>query len=186
MGGRKIKVFFTVVLFLYFFSIAALIAQEKPKAALAGPVAKEEIKVRVAGAEIVKATVIILSEVSGPAATQEKPLAVRVRPSTGGEGAAPAEKTQFDVILKSRVVTDKDGEFTLRIPEEQFRRIPARADFDLKLKIRPPIEFGYTSDEATVRLKQEQGPTYELILFWKSVDTKSNKGTFAVSAKAQT
>ncbi|MDI6846361.1 MAG: hypothetical protein QME28_09515, partial [Candidatus Saccharicenans sp.] len=153
-----------------------------------GPGTKdEEMKVKVAGAEIVKATVILISEVSVSVGAQEKPLILKAKPTSGGEGAAPTEKTQFDVILKSKVVTGPEGEFTLRIPDEQFRRIPAGADFELKLKVKPPKGFEYSSDEAKVRLNQASGPEFELILFWKPdpVKAASNKGTSAISPEGQ-
>ncbi len=105
-----------------------------------------------------------------------------------GEGSAPAEKTQFDVILKSKILTDKNGEFNITIPPEQFKLIPENSTFDLKLKIKPPKDFPgvYESDEAKVTLKKKDGPRYKLILHWVPIKAKSNKVTFAVSAKAQT
>ncbi len=130
---------------------------------------KSSTQTPVSDAEIIKATVILPDGIYIP-------------------DKAPSEKTQFDVILKSRILTDKNGEFSITITQDQFKFIPDTNTFHLKLKIKPPKDFKgvYDSDEATVKLKQKDGPTYKLILNWIPSETKSNKGTFAVSAKAQT
>ena len=130
---------------------------------------KGSTQIPVAGAEIIKATVILPDGIYIP-------------------DKAPSEKTQFDVILKSRIVTDKNGEFSITIPQDQFKLISDIKTFNLKLKIKPPKDFKglYDSDETTVTLKQKDGPSYKLILNWIPTEAKSNKGTFAVSAKAQT
>lgn len=149
----------------------AAIAQEKTKAKTG-----EEMEIvglgfekkKLAGAEITKATLIV----------RKSRLA----------GNGPAEKTQFDVILKSRIITNKDGEFTIEIPENQFKTIPQASNFELRLKIKPPKNFNhsYFSDETTTVVRKQDGPRYRLVLYWIPDRTKTNKGTFAVSSKAQT
>ncbi|MGB4705511.1 MAG: hypothetical protein WBI18_10630 [Candidatus Saccharicenans sp.] len=139
----------------------------------------------VADAEIIKATVILSKGIYIPDTAQEKPQKNKTKSGTGG-GSAPAEKTQFDVILKSKVKTDKKGEFYIVIPPEQFKMIPAGSVFDMKLQFQLPKEFDNSEVEATVRLEQKAGPAYKLVLTWTPEPGKTNKGTFAVSSKAQT
>ncbi len=117
---------------------------------------------------------------------QIKPIDPKAAPASGGE-TGPAEKTQFDVILKSRITTDKNGEFSITIPSEQFKRIPKNSSFNLVLKTKPPKDFqgNYDSDKAMVTLKQKDGPAYKLILNWIPMNAKTNKGSFAVNAKTQ-
>jgi co-chaperonin GroES (HSP10) len=168
------------------------IAQEKSKTGIVEELdlVVEEI---VREAQIVKAAVIFSrnqkdSGVYIPDTAQEKPQKSRITTKEGIESDTPAEKTQFDVILSSRIVTNKNGEFALDIPINQFKKIPAGFVFDLKLKIKPPKDFKgiYKTDEAVIKLKQSAGPKYELILNWIPDAVKSNKGTFAVSSRAQT
>lgn len=125
-------------------------------------------KDRVAGAEIIKASI----NLAGP----------------GNETLPSAGETQFDIKLTSRIVTNSKGEFVIEIPQEQFSRIPENKTFELKMQIKPPKEYTalYTSNEAKTKLSKQKGPRYELVLFWIREQTKSNKGTFAVSSKAQT
>ncbi len=111
-----------------------------------------------------------------------------VPPADTAEAASSRTWSRFEIPLRGRIITNKDGEFILVIPPEPFARLPAAAAFDLVVRIRPPQEYTgrYDSDTATVRLKKSDGPTYALVLSWTQDPTKSNKGTFAVSSKAQT
>jgi hypothetical protein len=108
--------------------------------------------------------------------------------STGGKGSDPAEKTQFDVILKSiKCKTNQKGEFSFTIPGEQFKKLPD--EFSLRMTIIPPK--GWTgissSNEVTVKAEKSDGPKFEFVLLWqKEGDVKTNKGHFAVSSRAQT
>lgn len=159
------------LLVLFFLLPLLTIAQEKTKAKTG-----EEMEIvglgfekkPLSGAEIIKATV-------NP-----------VNPNS--ELASPNEKTQFEVKLKSRIVTNSQGEFVIEIPDDQFNRIPEGAAFELTLKIKPPEgHVGiYARDEAKTKLNKQQGPKYTLVLFWIQESTRTNKGTFAVSSKAQT
>lgn len=184
---RAIYVSALAILVFAILSGARLMAQEKtsdPAGRIGHKVLDSDSKV-VANAEIIKATVILSDGIYIPDTAQEKPQKGKMKSATG-EGAGPAEKTQFDVILKSKVKTDENGEFLIKIPSEQFRLIPPGSAFKLKLQFKLPVEFGYSSDEATARLEQKTGPAYELVLTWKPAPEKTNKGTFAVSSKAQT
>lgn len=124
-------------------------------------------KDRVAGAEIIKATITLV----GPG---------NEIPSSAG--------TQFDIRLTSRIVTDSRGEFVVEIPQDQFNRLPENKTFELRIQIKPPKEYTalYTSNEVKIKLSKQKGPRYELVLFWVKDQAKTNKGTFAVSSKAQT
>lgn len=184
---RAIYVSALAILVLSILSGTRLKAQEKtpdPAGRIGHKVLDSNDQV-VANAEIIKATVILSDGIYIPDTAQEKPQKGKMK-SAAGEGLAPAEKTQFDVILKSKVKTDEKGEFLIKIPSEQFRMIPPGSVFDLKLQFKPPREFGNSIEEATARLEQKAGPAYKLVLTWKPAPEKTNKGTFAVSSKAQT
>lgn len=169
MKIKKQKMVFLLVMFSLLISLT--IAQEKAKAKTG-----EEMEIvglgfekkPLSGAEIIKATV--------------NPV------NPNGELVSPNERPQFEVKLKSRVVTNSQGEFVIEIPDDQFNRIPEGAAFELRLKIKPPEgHVGiYARDEAKTKLNKQQGPKYTLVLFWIQESTRTNKGTFAVSSKAQT
>lgn len=163
--SQKILIFLVFLLLITFLSI---FAQEKTKTVPEVVELAIEKIVRVPNAEIVKATIFFSA--------------------TRGEGSAPAEKTQFDVILKSRLKSNNEGEIIIGLSAEEFKQIPDTSTFILKLKIKPPkgFEGEYTSDEATIKLKKKDGPIYTLIITFEQQSTKTNKGTFAVSSKAQT
>ncbi len=86
--------------------------------------------------------------------------------ATGGEGSGPAEKTQFDVILKSRIFTNNQGEFTIEIPKEQFKNIPDTTTIELQIKIIPPKGFDGEKDSylVTTTIKLTEGPKFKFIL----------------------
>jgi hypothetical protein len=62
----------------------------------------------------------------------------------GGENASPAEKTQFDVILKSpgeaKAQTDKNGEFVIQITQDDLKKLPEY--FEIMFTISPPENSG--------------------------------------------
>jgi co-chaperonin GroES (HSP10) len=185
------KIFGVVFILLALMSFQVL-AQEKTKTGIVEEIdiAVEEI---VRDAQIVKAAVIFSrnqkdSGIYIPDTAQAKPQKSRITTTDGVEGDATAEKTRFDVILSSRIVTNKNGEFALDIPIDQFKKIPAGFVFELIVKIKPPKDFKgiYVNDTAKLELKQKAGPKYVLILKWKPESTKTNKGYFAVSSRAQT
>ncbi|MEW6506783.1 MAG: hypothetical protein AB1432_03440 [Bacteroidota bacterium] len=148
------------------------IAQEKTKTEKEREIIGSGFEKKIANAAITKAVVVL----------------TQLQISSDGESTAKTEKAQFDVILKSRIVTNKEGEFIINIPIDQFNKIPETTTFELKLKIKPSKEFVgiYKTDEAVIKLKQSAGPKYELILIWIPDAVKTNKGTFAVSSRAQT
>lgn len=103
----------------------------------------------------------------------------------------PTEKTQFDVILQSanskNITTDRNGEFRISFPSREFRDMPD--EFVLKLKIKPSRNFdgSYSKDTVDVQVSKRDGPQYEFQLLWvPNQGERTNKGTFAVSSKAQT
>lgn len=169
MQIKKQKLVFLLVIFSLLTPLT--MAQEKTKAKTG-----EEMEIvglgfekkPLFGAEITKATVNLVNP--------------------GGGLVSPKEKTQFEVKLKSRIVANRQGEFVIEIPDDQFNRIPEGAAFELRLKIKPPEgHVGiYARDEAKTKLNKQQGPKYTLVLFWIQESTRTNKGTFAVSSKAQT
>lgn len=123
------------------------------------------------------------------AKTKTKPVAgaeiTKVK-AVGGDSAGPAEKTQFDVILKSRIKTNNKGEFSVIIPPQQFNKLPDK--FQLIMAIRPPDGWNgiSTSKEVRVKVKKSAGPKFGFFLFWiEENGLKSNKGCFAVNAKSQ-
>lgn len=174
--GTKIQKVILVAVILFSLIAIQMMAQEKSKSRTG-----EEMEIVglgfekkiMANTEITKATVIFTQ-------TQNIDL----------PDAAPKrlQKSQFDVVLRSRIVTNNNGEFTISIPVDQFRKIPDSTVFDLRLKIKPPKGFMgiFDTDVATIKLGKADGPRYELILGWIPDPTKTNKGTFAVSSKAQT
>lgn len=171
------------LIFLTLFSIfisSSLSAQEKSKTGVVTTGEEMEIvglgfeKKFVANAEIVKSTVIL-----NPS---HKEL------NDYEKNSELFKKSEFELILTSRIATNDKGEFVIIIQSKQFKQIPDNSTFDLKLKIKPPKDFVgiYSNDEVIISLKQKDGPQYKLILYWIPESTKSNKGTFAVSSKAQT
>lgn len=63
---------------------------------------------------------------------------------------------KFNLDLKSRVITDDKGEFTIEIPKEQYDRIADNTEFEMIMKIKPPRVFEgvYDSDEAAVKMQK--------------------------------
>jgi len=66
-----------------------------------------------------------------------------VKMTAGGE-SGPAEKTQFDVILKSaggaKVTTDNSGEFVVQITQDDLKKLPEY--FEIMFTISPPENSG--------------------------------------------
>lgn len=102
----------------------------------------------------------------------------------------PAEKTQFDVILKEadghRYITDEKGEFSIKLSEEQFKRFPEEAVFKFKIKPQDPSKYNYETDVVKIRVEKPKKPSLFFVVTYIKNDARTNKGTFAVSSKAQT
>lgn len=114
----------------------------------------------------------------------------QVRPDTrtkaSGSESGPAEKTQFDVILKSKFTTNDKGEFTLTVTQEQFKKLPD--EFSLKFIIKPKDTGKYPADanSVVVKVKKSNGPNFDFVVTWQKLNAKtSNKGTFAVNGRTQ-
>ncbi len=65
---------------------------------------------------------------------------------TGSGESGPAEKTQFDVILRNgginKILSDQNGEFTIEITPEELKKLPE--NFEILLTVTPPDGFGKT------------------------------------------
>ncbi|MCX7957413.1 MAG: hypothetical protein N3B13_00005, partial [Deltaproteobacteria bacterium] len=100
---------------------------------------------------------------------------------TGNE-SGPAEKTQFDVILKNggitKIKTDNNGEFTVVITQEELKKLPET--FEIVLTITPPANFG-----------KEVKNSRNVISFYRYENTKFSfvlsysNGYFIVTPKEQ-
>ncbi|MCX7589786.1 MAG: hypothetical protein N2Z85_02510 [Patescibacteria group bacterium] len=98
------------------------------------------------------------------------------------------EKNQNLKLPANKIITNEFGEFEIELPFDIFKKLKPSSTFTIKLRIIPPKEFYglYESDQVEIKLKQKDGAKYFLILEWIPESTKTNKGTFAVSSKAQT
>lgn len=105
--------------------------------------------------------------------------------NVGGE-SGPAEKTQFDVILKStKYYTNEKGEFTINLSSEQMSKFPK--EVVLKFTIRPKDSSKYNSENNVVTFKvaKPQKMFLTFVVTYIKSDAKTNKGTFAVNGKTQ-
>jgi hypothetical protein len=127
--------------------------------------------------------------VPGAEITVEQIGPVTPKLAAGGE-SGPAEKTQFDVILKAirqnKLVTNSQGEFTLLFTPDQFNKLPEEFQLTLTVKPKDPKKYPADKNSAVVKLNKNNGPRYVLVVSWQKQNTKSNKGYFAISSKAQT
>jgi len=116
---------------------------------------------------------------------EQYPGPVIIKSAAGGE-SGPAEKTQFDVILKSKLTTNEKGEFTLVVTPDQFKKLPD--EFKLKFTIKPKDQNKFPAENnfVVVDVKKSNGPNFKFYLTFKKSTEKSNKGVFIVNGKAQT
>jgi len=123
--------------------------------------------------------------VPGAEITVEQVKPTQVKSAAGGE-SGPAEKTQFDVILKSKLTTNDKGEFTLVVTPDQFKKLPD--EFKLKFTIKPKDQNKFPAENnfVVVDVKKSDGPNFKFYLTFKKSTEKSNKGVFIVNGKAQT
>lgn len=107
----------------------------------------------------------------------------------GSGESGPAEKTQFDVILKSKesYVTDKTGAFTLNLSKIDLTKTPTNAVliFKFSIKISSQNQFHYESNIVEMEITKPTTSELPLFLQFTKTDGKSNKGTFAVNGKTQ-
>ncbi len=108
--------------------------------------------------------------------------------SAGGGESGPAEKNQFDVIFKSgaKYYTNDKGEFTINLSSEQFNKLPNEITLKFTIKPKDPKKYNSETNVVTVKVLKPQKPTLIFVVTYIKSDTKTNKGTFAVSSKAQT
>ena len=127
--------------------------------------------------------------VPGAEITVEQVRPVKAKLAAGGE-SGPAEKTQFDVILKAirqnKLVTNSQGEFTLLFTSDQLNKLPEEFQLTMTVKPKDPKKYPADKNSAVVKLNKNNGPRYVLVVSWQKQNTKSNKGYFAISRKAQT
>lgn len=88
---------------------------------------------------------------------------------------------------KKRVfISNAQGEFSLTLPDELLNNLPD--EFYLKFTIEPkdPNKFIVESNSVVVKVKKSDGPKFVFVVTFIRNNVKTNKGTFAVNAKAQT
>jgi hypothetical protein len=128
--------------------------------------------------------------VPGAEITVEQVKPTQVKSAAGGE-SGPAEKTQFDVILKSKLTTNDKGEFTLVVTLDQFKKLPD--EFQLKFTVKPKDQnkFPAESNSVVVKVKKSDGPKFVFVVTWQKSTITTNKaittnrGCFAINPKAQ-
>lgn len=116
---------------------------------------------------------------------EQYPGPVIIKNKSGVGESGPAEKTQFDVILKSKMKTNDQGEFSLKLSKKQLKQLPE--EFYLKITIEPKNRKHYLADEdfVIVKLNKSDGPEFNFVVTFERLKNKSNKGTFAVNGKTQ-
>ena len=183
------KHLFSVMFILLLTFPMSYFAQEKSKT---GRELGEEIELavekieRVSGSDIMKATVIFSDGIYIP-------------------DKAPAEKTQFDVILSTKsstqipvagaevmlevspqkkgpVTTGRNGNFGVyfsNVLEEQGKDKP---NITLTVNITPPKDFPYQIDQNIFKLSldKSKGPYYEFILLFEQDKTNPNNGKLII------
>lgn len=115
---------------------------------------------------------------------EQVPGSTIIKPAGGGE-SGPAEKTQFDVILKSKLFTNDKGEFTLQVSPDQFKKLPE--EFILKFTIKPKDinKYPVKSNIAKVKVKKSYGPKFSFTVTWQKPLTKeTTRGSFNVNPKS--
>lgn len=126
--------------------------------------------------------------VPGAEITVEQLSGPTIVKNAGGGESGPAEKTQFDVILKSgtKYFTNDKGEFTINLTNEQLSKFPKEIIFKLTIKPKDPTKYNSETNVVTVKVLKPQKPFLTFVVTYIKSDTKSNKGSFAVNGKAQT
>ncbi|MDH7605240.1 MAG: hypothetical protein QHH13_10090 [Melioribacter sp.] len=125
--------------------------------------------------------------------------AVASEPVPGAE--ITVEQQPGPIIIK-KCVTDKNGEFTVLIEEielafEKIERkgsnkifIPNEINLQFTIKPKDPDKYPSLTNKVKVTIKKSDGPKFVFVVTYQKPIEKSsgttNKGTFAVSSKAQT
>ncbi len=95
-------------------------------------------------------------------------------------------KSQANILLKTKTTTDAHGVFTVSLNNQYLDQLPD--DLMFTFTIKPPQSFDgiYDNNTVTITIQKPSDGKIELVLLFEvPTGTKSNKGTFAVSAKAQ-
>lgn len=115
---------------------------------------------------------------------------VKSEPVPGAE--ITVEQYPGPTIIKTKTcTTDDKGNFSFSLTKDEFLQLPDQADFIMTIKVKDPKGFSLeegASNRVVVRVKKGDKLNFEFTLLWmqNSNQVKSNKGTFAVSSKAQT
>jgi len=83
--------------------------------------------------------------------------------------------------------SNEKGEFSFSFQKEQLQKLPE--EFQLKFTIKPkdPSRFPVENNSVVIKVKKSEGPKFTFVVkYQKPTKTKSNKGYFAISSKAQT
>lgn len=120
--------------------------------------------------------------------------AVASEPVPGAE--ITVEQQPGPIIIK-KCVTDKNGEFIVLIEEielafEKIERkgsnkilIPNEINLQFTIKPKDPDKYPSLTNKVNVTIKKSDGPKFTFVVTYQKPTTKSNKGYFAISSKAQ-
>lgn len=81
--------------------------------------------------------------------------------------------------------SNEKGEFSFSFQKEQLQKLPE--EFQLKFTIKPkdPSRFPVENNSVVIKVKKSDGPKFTFVVTYQKPTTKSNKGYFAISSKAQ-
>ncbi len=90
-----------------------------------------------------------------------------------GDENGPAEKTQFDVILKSagrdqsNITSNENGEFSIEITDDEYNRLPE--NFEILLNITSPENFGkeVKTDKIVISFFKYPEKKFKFVLLYK-------------------
>jgi len=112
---------------------------------------------------------------------------IEASPSAKSNGIYIPDTAQEKPQKGKKITSSNDkGEVQLIVPEEQFKKLPE--EFYLKFTIKPkgPNKYPVENNSVVVKVKKSDGPKFEFEVTFERNNVKTNKGTFAVNAKAQT
>jgi hypothetical protein len=116
---------------------------------------------------------------------------VKSEPVPGAE--ITVEQVPGPVFIK-KCVTDKDGKFTVMSEEielaiEKIERakiaLPEEITLQVTIKPKDPSRFPVENNSVVIKVKKSDGPKFTFVVTYQKPTTKSNKGYFAISSKAQ-
>jgi hypothetical protein len=176
---KKVK-FLSVTIFglMIFLVLPSLVkAQEKKSLdAFISATTKSEIK-----SEPVPGAEITVEQVGGPVIIK----------SVGRDTGVVTTGKEMEIVglgfeKKSKYYTNEKGEFTINLSSEQFNKFPKEMLLKFTIKPKDPTKYNSETNVVKVKVQKPQIPTLTFVVTFIKSDTKTNKGTFAVSSKAQT